>query len=398
MGMTTRDPRGSWPGEGSDSTTILVVDDDEASRTLARHTLEREGYRVIEADGGAEGIAMFDRERPDCVLLDARMPGVDGFAVCERIRTLPGGRGTPLLFLTGLRDVDTFDHALLAGADEVLTKPIRPSDLAVHVRSALKICRLSDEVREHYELLKHERDALQRLRLQKERLMAFVVHDLRNPVNSIDLHAQVLQRDRELPPAARDSITQIRAATRQLGRMILNLLDVSKADEVQLAPKREVVDLRQLVDEVVSDLDIHARDRDVTVHASVETDTLHGDVDILRRALANLVENAIRYAPAMTSVSVRVTLSADAVELRVADSGRGIPPEMRESVFSPFVQVESSDPDVPHGSRGLGLTFCKVAVEAHGGRIWVEDGAPGTVFCMRLPSVATARVQLGPPH
>jgi signal transduction histidine kinase len=75
----------------------------------------------------------------------------------------------------------------------------------------------------------------------------------------------------------------------------------------------------------------------------------------------------------------------DATELRVADAGSGIPPEMRDKIFDPFMQVESGEHQVARAGRGLGLTFCKVAVEAHGGRIWVEDGAPGAIFCVSLP-------------
>src|SRR5215469_15989882 len=95
--------------------TILVVDDNEANRSLARHTLEDEGYRVILATGGVEGIAQFEKNAIDCVLLDVRMPDLDGFAVCERIRALPGGKETPIVFLTALRDVDTFDRCREAG-------------------------------------------------------------------------------------------------------------------------------------------------------------------------------------------------------------------------------------------------------------------------------------------
>src|SRR5450432_2023897 len=89
--------------------TILVVDDNEANRLLAQGTLEDEGYRVVLATDGAEGIAAFEREDPACVLLDVRMPGIDGFAVCKRIRALPGGTDTPVIFLTAQRDVDTLD-------------------------------------------------------------------------------------------------------------------------------------------------------------------------------------------------------------------------------------------------------------------------------------------------
>ncbi len=167
--------------------TILVVDDNEANRALARSTLEDEGYRVVLATGGREGIAAFEREPPDCVLLDVRMPELDGFAVCEHIRALPSGPDVPVLFLTALRDVDTFDKALRAGGDDFLTKPVRPTEIVVRVQTALKLRRMGVELREQFAVLKRQRDDLVRVQLQKERLMAFVVHDLKNPVNSMDL-------------------------------------------------------------------------------------------------------------------------------------------------------------------------------------------------------------------
>jgi two-component system sensor histidine kinase/response regulator len=373
------------PAARTQAATILVVDDNEANRSLAAHTLEDEGYRVVLAGGGAEGIAAFERELPDCVLLDVRMPEMDGFTVCERIRALPRGSETPVLFLTALRDVDTLDRALRAGGDEFLTKPVRPTELVVRVRSALKVQRMNVELRGHYELLKRQRDDLLRLQLQKERLTAFVVHDLKNPVNAIDLHAQLLLREKGLAGSAHESATVIRTETRQLTRMLHNLLDLSKADEGQLVPKRSEVDLRGLVDEVISELGVIARARSVSLQTSIETDRIHADEDLIRRTLTNLVENAIRYAPPETSVTVAAAGLVGGTELRVADAGSGIPPEMREKVFSPFVQVESGERFVAHGNRGLGLTFCRVAVEAHGGRVWIEDGAPGAVFCVRLP-------------
>jgi signal transduction histidine kinase len=369
----------------TENPTILVVDDNEANLELARNTLEDEGYRVVLARGGAEGIAAFERERPDCILLDVRMPEVDGFAACERIRSLPGGAGTPVLFLTALRDVDTFDRALRAGGDDFLTKPVRPTELVVRVQSALRLRRMSEELREHYELLKRQRDDLLRLQLQKERLTAFVVHDLKNPVNSMDLHAQVLLREKGLPATARDSAMQIRTEARQLTRMILNLLDLSKADEGKLVAKRSDVDLRRLVGEVIAELGVNAESRDVSLRTSLETDRIHADEDLFRRLLTNLVENGIRYAPRETSITVTATRGPAGTELRVADAGRGVPEDMREKVFNPFVQVEEGERIVAHGSRGLGLTFCKLVVEAHGGHIWIEDAAPGAVFCVRFP-------------
>jgi signal transduction histidine kinase len=374
------------PEQSKERPRILVVDDNEANRILAKESLEDEDYAVILANGGKEAIAVFEKEHPDCILLDVRMPDIDGFRVCEEIRKLPGGQETPVIFLTALRDVDTFDQALRVGGDDFLTKPVRPTEIVVRVQSALKLRQMRVELRDHYELLKKQRDDLMRVQLQKERLTAFLVHDLKNPVAAMDLHAQIIMREKNIPDAARESAGQIRSEVRQLSRMILNLLDLSKADEGQLSPKRMDVDLAALVASVVSELSVLATDCRVKLESAVGATRVRGDEDLLRRMLANLIENAIRHAPKDTSVTVTTSSSAEGTELRVRDFGAGVPAEMREKIFFPFVQLEEGDgrPSTRAG-RGLGLAFCRVAATGHGGSIWVEDASPGSVFCVRLP-------------
>ncbi|CAN5908682.1 hypothetical protein BH11MYX4_BH11MYX4_08680 [soil metagenome] len=371
--------------------TILVVDDNADSRVSVQDWLEGEGYRVILAAGGVAALKIFTSAQPDCVLLDIRMSDLDGYAVCEGMRALPGGAETPIIFLTGLRDVDTFDRALRAGGDDFITKPVRPAELAVRVRSALRLRRMSAELREHYDLLKAQRDAMQRVQLQKERLMAFVVHDLKNPVNSIDLHAQVLLRDRALPETLHESAALIRAEARHLTRMIMNLLDLSKSDEGKLEPQLSNVDLRVMARLIAIELRQTAVVRDVELACDV-TLTEHvrhvrADEHLLRRALTNLVENAIRHAP--TGTRVKITASADSewATVRILDAGAGVPLHMREAVFDPFVQLEAIGDGPPSGRTGLGLglAFCRMAIEVQGGKVWIEDFAPGAAFCVRLP-------------
>lgn len=363
--------------------TILVVDDNSENRSLARATLEDEGFRVVLAQNGEEGIRAFQEEAPACVLLDVRMPGTDGFEVCSRIRELPGGEDTPIVFLTALRDVDTFDRALGAGGDDFLAKPVRPAELVIRVQAALKLRRMSAELREHYELVRHQRDDLMRLQLQKERLTAFVVHDLKNPLNSMDLHAQLLLRDKGLSDRSQSSVRSIREGVRSLLRLILNLLDISKSDEGRLEPSRAEVELDALFADVVDVYQVAARSAKVTLGQTVGARALNADADLLRRVLENLVDNAIRHAPEQSDVHLSSIEAEGAVDIRIADGGTGIPVEMRERIFERFVQADAGDRVV--SSRGLGLAFCKLAVEAHGGRIWVEDGAPGTTFCIRIP-------------
>lgn len=215
--------------------------------------------------------------------------------------------------------------------------------------------------------------------------MAFVVHDLKNPVNSMDLHAQLLLRDKELPPRAVESALQIRYEARQLTRMIVNLLDLSRADEGQLFPKPTDVELHTLVVSVLSELEAKGNSRNLVLRSEIDATNVHADEDLLRRMLTNLVDNAIRFAPSNTAVTVTARRDDAYVEIRVADAGRGIPAPMRERVFDPFVQIDGGDALVRRDGCGLGLTFCKLVAETHGGRIWVEDALPGAIFCVRLP-------------
>jgi two-component system sensor histidine kinase/response regulator len=364
---------------------VLVVDDNRDNLALARSTLEDEGYAVILAEGGVEGVRLFELENPDCVLLDVRMPGMDGFAVCTRIRSAPGGSDVPIVFLTALRDVDTFDEALRVGGDDFLTKPVRPTELLVRVQSALKLRRMGTELREQYDLVRRQRDDLMRLQLQKERLSAFIVHDLKNPVTSMDLNAQVLLADPDLPQRAKDAAKNIRADARSLMRMILNLLDISKAEEGRLAPRRSKLELPATLREVLDAAELKARALEATVEHSFEVPTALADADLLKRVAENLLDNAIRHAPKGGRIVLSSVARPDATEIRVEDNGPGIPEEMRERIFDPFVQLERNV-GASRTGRGLGLAFCRLAVEAHGGKIWIEDANPGARFSLVLPN------------
>lgn len=145
---------------------VLVVDDHEANRALAQATLEDEGYEVKLAADGAAGIAAFEHFHPACILLDVRMPGLDGIATCERIRALPGGDSVAIVFVTAEHDVETFDRAVAAGGDDFMTKPYRPSELALRVRTALRLRQTANERDELFALIKQPREDLQRIQLQ----------------------------------------------------------------------------------------------------------------------------------------------------------------------------------------------------------------------------------------
>src|SRR5690348_2675177 len=129
---------------------VLVVDDNEQNRALAKATLEMENFEVLLASRGEEALALFESNSPDCVLLDVKMPGMDGPETCRRLRALSGGKEVPVVFLTASRDVDTFEAALAAGGDDFLTKPVQTTELVLRVQTALRMRQLDVANREYF--------------------------------------------------------------------------------------------------------------------------------------------------------------------------------------------------------------------------------------------------------
>lgn len=365
--------------------TILVVDASEQSRGRLRAALQQAGFDVLEASDASEGLALWRAREPACVVMEARTvhDGEDGLA--QHLARGSAGRATPLVIVSGVRDVGCFDRAQRAGAIAFLPPPLSSGELADQVALALRLRESSPEGRATGERLRQQRDALLRQNLLREQLADFLVHDLKNPVNTLDLHAQLLLREGTLSARGRDSVGMIRQEVRVMLRLIQDLLDLSKAEEGQVAPRRSPVALEALLEEVVHEQGLRAEERGVAVRVACEPVTVSLDRAMIRRVVENLLENALRYTPPGSAVRVEVTREAEQIELRVADAGPGIPPGLRDRVFDRFVRVEQPGDAGDHVGRGLGLAFCKLAVEAHGGSIRVEDAAPGAIFSVRLP-------------
>jgi two-component system sensor histidine kinase/response regulator len=367
--------------------TILVVDDLEPNRLVARGMLEDAGYRVIEAARGEDALVIAARESIDLVLLDLLMPGMDGFATCRAMRETPHGKVTPILFLTAVSDLQVHSAALDSGADDFLTKPIERIELLLRVRSLVRIKRLQVELGQANIALIAQRDALIEAALMRSRISAMVVHDLKSPLGSILGNARYVLETDGIPPDARDAAVDALGSAERMSRMVVDLLDIAQSAEGKIRPRVERVDLGALLSECVRAMQRAADERGHRLEVDVAPGiTLMGDRDLLRRVIENLLDNAIGHAPPGTVVGVRAWREDADLMLRVADLGPGIPDERKPYVFEPYVQGDAGVlRERRRTSRGLGLAFCKLAVEAHRGAIWVEDNRPvGTAVCARL--------------
>ncbi len=340
------------------------------------------------AEGGEQGIAAFKERAPDLVLLDILMPGLDGFETCKRLKELPGGRDIPVVFLTALGDLGSHQRAIESGADDFLTKPINRTELLIRVRSLLWVKRLRDELTQGYDLIRSQRDALLRAQRQKEELSALVVHDLKNPLTAILANAGYLVNAGHLEEDHRAALRDVLGSAKAMHRMVMNLLDISRSEDGTLVPKLVDVDLRALVEEICRVVAKRAEERQLTLRHEVGISTLRADRDLFQRLLENLVDNGLKYTPAGGTIEIRAQRASDgSVEVRISDEGDGVPKEYREKIFEKYFQLDRDVAKNAETSRGLGLAFCRLAAEAHGGRIWVEENQPkGSSFCVRIPS------------
>lgn len=365
---------------------ILVVDDNQANRQVAEGHLVAAGYRVTLAESGEAALAVFQARPPDLVLMDILMPGLDGFATCVRLKELPGGRDVPVVFLTALADFASHQRALEAGADDFLTKPINRTELLIRVRSLLWVKRLKDELTQGYDLIRSQRDALLQAQRQKEELSALVVHDLKNPLTGILVNARYLLAEPAFEGDTQDALRDIVTSAEAMHRMVMNLLDISRSEDGTLVPKISEVDLGELVEGTCATARRRLEERRLDLTLEMETKALRADRDLLQRLLENLVDNAIKYTPTGGTIRIESQPQPEGwVLLKVIDSGTGIPPAARERIFEKYARLEGPA-EAARTSRGLGLAFCRLAAEAHGGRIWVEEHPlGGTAFCVLLP-------------
>ncbi len=381
---------------------ILVVDDDPRNVRLMESILRSGGYPVLTALDGAEALEKIASERPDAVLLDVMMPRMSGFEVCEQLRRQRETRLLPIIMVTALNALEEKVQALELGADDFLSKPVNRTELLAKLRSILRVKALHDEVEETRRELEEKNRELIRVEQLKEKLMQMVVHDLKNPLAGImgNLQLMEIQGPGIEPSQFRELLGRTRESSRHLLGLILNILDVARLEEGKLVLHRKSLSASALVEACVREGRGLAERSSVSVHSALTAKPLEvvGDPDLLGRVLANLLSNALKHTSPGGSVEVGVKSEPSGIRFWVRDTGEGIPIDLLPKVFDKFVVGSEGDSGAPaREGTGLGLTFCKMAVEAHGGRIQVvSEPGKGSTFWFTMP--AAPREEPPPPN
>jgi signal transduction histidine kinase len=361
---------------------ILLVDDEPANRTLLRACLQDRGMTFIEAGSGTEALALLESHSPDLVLLDVMMPGPDGFETARKIKEWAGDDFLPVILVTALSDRDARMQALDLGVDDFLSKPIQRRELRLRVRNLLAL-------REKEATLKERSLNLLELARFRDEMSALLIHDLKNPTSIIDLSLEFLREHPDFPNhdvQMVEALADARGATERIARIVSNMLDLVRLEAHRLVLHRAPARPADLLSAVAEGRAAIARRR--TVHVELEVDPalqVNADVDLLTRVIENVVDNSLQHVPDGGHIVLRAEERGGAATMLIGNDGPPVPLELRESIFDKFTRA---DPGGARRNLGLGLYFCRLAMEAHGGRIWVSDRPLPAVFGLELPLVS----------
>ena len=349
---------------------VLVVDDQIVNVRLVAALLTQQGYSTVSALTGEEGLALAISASPDLVLLDMRMPGLDGFDVLRQLRAAPATTDLPIIFLTADDDRENLIRAFSAGVSDYVTKPFVARELLARVRTHID--------------LKKSRDALRSFARQKQDMAELVAHDLRNYFANI-MFATDLQC---ASPTASPEMVRLAHSIRSsadTGLLFLQALLDQQEDQAR-GGMIEPLPVRMLLGDAVDLMIASARAKhivlDLLPHDTVIVSGLRSGV---AHVLQNLLSNAIKYSPPNSRISITASCNGKRGRMMVMDRGPGIVKADQDRLFQRFVRL-SSEPTAGEASTGLGLALAKQQARAMGGDLWYEprEGG-GSIFALELP-------------
>ncbi len=353
---------------------ILVVDDQPENFNILEILLYQENYQLAFLDSGRALLSYLKDCQPDLILLDIMMPDLDGLAICRILKSNSQWQHIPIIALTALSSRKDLEACLAAGADDFISKPTDSVELRARIRSMLRI--------------KQQYDRLQNLIDLQDDLTHMIVHDLRSPLTSMTMSQELLLR---LCPeeAQRKQVQRISSSIQRLHCMVDSVLMLSKLRSERMTLQLQPVDVARLAQEALDDFRLLAQQRSLTLRTEfpATAHTVLLDALLIRRVMDNLLSNALKFSPPGGEISVEVAYpTPQTVHIRVRDQGPGVSDQLKERLFQKF----ATDLNLQGVKQtGLGLAFCKLAVEAHGGVITVMNNRPqGSIFSLELGRIS----------
>ena len=356
---------------------ILIIDDEEALRDGCSQVLEKAGYAVLTAEQGIEGIKLAREHLPDMAFIDLKMPNISGMEIIEILsRDIPD---IVLVMITGFATIVSAVEAMQKGAYDYLPKPFNPDQLRALAKRGLEHRNLKIETKR----LRVEKDLMER------NFITFVSHEMRSPLVVIRQYIEALNEiagDR-FDKDVKEIIERCRKRIQNLEELVEHWLDISRIEDGTFAQQKVSLSLDSIISRSVEEMIPLCRKRGISLETNIpqKLPQITGDAESLVRVFTNIIGNATKYTPEGGKITVTCQHDEFYINVSIADTGMGIPPDKLSLIFEPFFRC--GEKNEKHSGSGLGLTFCKKIMESHKGCIAVSSKeGEGTTFVLTFPS------------
>ena len=390
---------------------VLIIDDETANIIALTNILSSE-YDVFAAKNGVDAISLAEEHMPDVILLDVIMPEMDGYEVISTLKTLEKTKDIPVIFITGLDNIEAERKGLALGAADYIPKPFNPDIVKLRVQIQIKLVNHiraleeRDEMERQLNLIReleagliaakeqaeHHRELAEHSSRAKSEFLARMSHEMRTPMNTINGMVQIVKM-KGIPDNIKSYIDELNTASAHLLEMINDVLDVSGMEHGIFKLNNEMFNTIVMFKEIFETAEYNASQRKQVLHFSLDPSippALIGDEKRLKQIVLNLIANAVKFSNDNDEISFNAQVISNEnsklkLQFEVIDNGIGISEEQQKGLFTIFEQADGSNTR-KHGGIGIGLALSKRIVEMMNGDIWVESelnkGAKFTFTCV----------------
>ena len=387
--------------------SILIVDDTIYNIQLLSLMLIRQGYKVYQATSGLEALDKVKEQLPDIILLDIRMPDINGYEVCTRLKSNPITKDIPIIFISSIEEPSEKVEAFSVGGVDYISKPFQLIEVLARIETHLRLCSLQKKLQEQNEQLqlsaevlsrslKHERELSQ----MKTDFISVVSHEFRTPLTTIQSASELLEYYEWTKEEKVEQLHQIQSEVKHMTALMEDVLFLSRSNTNKAKLNLTKFDLLSFISQLLRQMQ-RTFAQEYTLNSSIyisssntSIENLHFQNDLptlivkmdeklLRQILTNLLTNAIKYSPQNKIVDFQLTVEQDQVVFVISDHGIGIPDDDLEHLFGAFHRGKNVG--ILPGT-GLGLSIVKNCIDIHDGSISVESQLDiGTKFTVVLP-------------
>jgi len=371
---------------------ILIVDDEPNNLKVLYNLLIDNDFEVRAARDGKTALQAAQDDPPNLILLDIKMPEMDGYEVCERLKGDERTRDIPVIFISALNQTEDIIRAFTKGGVDYITKPFQFEEVKARVNTHLTIVHQREHVlmqQQQIEAMRQrDRDLFDQLTDMREQFVRSAAHDLKSPLSLIGGYASLMTKFEEVRsnPQLMECVDEIAVSCDEMLHLITSMLDYIRL-QAAIGPSYVVTELGELVRQQARQQQQQANRREIELKVIAAATELIVNVDpkLIARVVDNLLTNAIKYSPEGTTVTIKMERSKGNAAVHISDQGKGIPEYDLQTIFQPFYRTSEAAQSEISGT-GLGLSIVKEVVEQHYGRVQVESEiGKGSTFSFYLP-------------